>query len=243
MYKIDKNDPEIINRAKREANALLIYTKNTYIEDKEAIEKLKLNLANIISIIYTFAERFSTKDHKTISKFVDKIINEEILSPLTLKDDEFNDNGINIRSPRIIKRNGKIYDLKAFDFEVKHVYDNVAMEEISTTVIINNESYINSHIVHINAGGVFTGKSIRLAAIRQESIDKGIYTPKNTIHLPVSIIKEGVNIWITVDKREPKLKAIKEFFNVEEFEDKFKSKFDVRKYKKLSKKDNRKKEK
>lgn len=239
MYKIDKNDPEIINRAKREVNALLTYIKNTKIDDKEAIEQLKLNLVNTVGIIYTFAERFPIANHKAIIKFVDKIINDEVLCPLTLKDDEFDDNGINIRSSRIIKRNGKIYDVKAFDFEIKHIYNNITMEEISTTVIINNDDYINSHIVHINAGGVFTGKSIRLAAIRQESIDKEMYTPKNTIHLPVSIIKEGVNIWITVDKREPKLKAIREFFDLEEFDDNLKSKFDVRKYKKLPKKDSK----
>lgn len=237
MYKIDKNDPEIINRAKREVNALLAYAKNTKIDDKESIEQLKLNLVNTVGIIYTFAERFPIADHKTIIKFVDKIINNDVLCPLTLKGDEFDDNGINIRSPRLIKRNGKIYDIKAFDFEIKHIYNDITMEEISTTVTINNEGYVNSHIVHINAGGVFTGKSIWLAAIRQESIDKEMYTPKNTIHLPVSVIKEGVNIWITVDKREPKLKAIREFFDLEEFDDNFKSKFDVRKYKKLPKKD------
>lgn len=242
MYKIDNNDPEIINRAKREVNALLNYIKNTSTDDREVIEQLKRNLLNTVGIIYTLTEKFPIADHKTIIKFVDKIINNEVLSPLTLKKDEFNEDGVNIRSSRIIKRYDKIYDLKAFDFDIRHVYDNITMEEIPCNIIINNDDFINSHIIHINAGGVFTGRAVCLAALRKETIERGMYTPKYPIHLPISIIKEGINTWFTVDKREPKLKAIREFFDLEEFDDNFKSKFDVRKYKKLPKEDSNKKE-
>lgn len=230
-YKISANDSPLIERAKRECNYLL---QGNHPDNPEIAKKV-FNVINFID-----NDEIQLEHYLIVSKYVNDIINNKIICPLTLKEDEFDKDQLNLRCNALWRRkDGKICYFDAYDCTIIHEYDNVTKKEIVSNSI-KNRRYTGVRI-YINAGGVFTGQYIEFCFLRQETIDKGCYMPKDSVHIPVSVIHTPEYDYFTMDKREPKFKALCEFYDVEiQYNEEMKSKFDIRKYEKLSKKTSKK---
>ena len=183
-------------------------------------------------------------DINFILNTINTIWEKGILSPLTLKDDEFSNfdlNGIadNLRYYHIYKTdkvdsNGNyvIYNHNAYKAIVRKQYDYNSNQQIEVT----QKEFNRCPTIFINKGGKITGEHIDVCRIRPEVVDKHCYTIQSTVSIPVSAIYgKGVGIILTVDHREPKLKVLKEFYDVpinysEEIDE---LNIDIRKFKKF----------
>ena len=90
-------------------------------------------------------------------------------------------------------------------------------------------------VIFINKGGVVTGEYIAICEIRKEVVDKHNYTIQSIVNIPCSLILDNGDRIITVDHREPKLKVLKDFYEVYFKFDKtvHDRKYDIRKYAKM----------
>lgn len=227
---------------KREANIMLAslkkdspeYTFNYY-KFKEALEVIK-------AIERTDPQ--CEEDIDSIINIITTIWKKGILSPLTLKDDEFSNfnlNGIanNLRYYHIYKSNKVdsngnyvICNHNAYKAIVRKQYDYNSNQQVEVT----QKEFNRCPTIFINKGGKITGEHIDLCRIRPEVVDKHCYTIQSTVSIPVSAIYgKGLGIILTVDHREPKLKVLKEFYHVpinysEEID---KLNIDIRKFKKF----------
>lgn len=183
-------------------------------------------------------------DINFILNTINTIWKKGILSPLTLKDDEFGNfklNGIadNLRYYHIYKsdkvdNNGNyvICNHNAYKAIVRKQYDYNSNQQVEVT----QKEFNHCPTIFINKGGKITGKNIDLCRIRPEVVDKHCYTIQSIVSIPVSAIYgKGLGIILTVDHREPKLKVLKEFYHVpisySEEIDNFN--IDIRKFKKF----------
>lgn len=237
MINIKEESTGIFLKSQIEADALLEHIAST--NGKNTVEFK--NMKNILKYVMNICRRIESiglddNTNKTIIKYIYDIINDKVLSPISLNEDQFKDN-IHIRSKRIVKYDNKIYDLQAYRFIVKHVYDhNEGIEiPIKQDIITNNYDPNLLRIVHICAGGVTIGKGFKGAILHDNVISRGYYIPKDPINIPVSLIYDNNRPYIIMDKREPTFKAISEFYNIVNINDYIKSKYDVRKYIKLGK--------
>lgn len=226
----------------REANiALASLSKDTadYLWRKEKYEeaiKVMRSLEN--------TEPQHDDDINFILNTINTIWKKGILSPLTLKDDEFIDfdlNGIanNLRYYHIYKSdkvdsNGNyvICNHNAYKAIVRKQYDYDSNQQIEVT----QKEFNYCPTIFINKGGKITGEHIDMCRIRSEIVDKHCYTIQSIVSIPVSAIYgKGIGMILTVDHREPKLKVLKEFYDVpinysEEID---KLNIDIRKFKKF----------
>ena len=234
-FKIESTDKIHVERAKREANIILasldknstkfLYTRNAFRDIISICEKID-NIEWVVD-----------EDFNFVINNVKKIINIGILSPLTLKDDEFKETDYppikyNIRYPHILKDEHSIYNTNAFNIYIRSAYNHDENREIKWTP----HSMDGNHKLYLSKGGVITGHYIQNCFIRKNIIDKGCFTIQSILNVPVSVIryKEDNNdkfIYI-VDHREPKLKALKEFYEVPEYFDEVikTKKFNIRNY-------------
>ena len=234
-FKIESTDKIHVERAKREANIILASL------DKNSNEFLYKR--SIFRDVISICEKIDNiewnldADFDFVINSVNKIINIGILSPLTLKDDEFEETPFspityNIRYPYILKDKYSIYNTKAFNIYIRSAYNHDDKKEIKWTPYTSN----GNHKVYISKGGVITGNYIQNCFIRKNIIDKGCFTIQSVLNIPVSLIvykEDNKNKFIyIVDHREPKLKALKEFYEVPEyFDDVIKvKKFNIRNY-------------
>lgn len=176
------------------------------------------------------------KDINFILDTINTIWRKGVLSPLTLKDDEFEIskiNGVrrNIRYCHIIKINDNIYNENAYKITIRKTYDNVLQEELKRKCIVN----ISNPRLYISKGGIITGEYIEDCIIRKEIVDKHSFTIQSIVNIPASAIELEDCIIYIVDHREPKLKILKEFYDViTYFDNTIKDmKLNIRKYKKL----------
>lgn len=182
-------------------------------------------------------------DINFILNTINTIWEKGILSPLTLKDDEFeivNEQGfkINTRYPNIYMMPSKdkdgnkcIYNHMGYKATVRNEYDAIINEQRSITIKV----YHKCPQIFINKGGRVTGEFINLCRIRPEIVNQHNYTIQSTVNIPVSAIYKGKMNILTVDHREPKLKVLKEFYEVSGgfYEDIDNAKIDIRKFKKI----------
>lgn len=174
-----------------------------------------------------------------ILKEVNTIFNVGVLTPITLNDDEFgeiNDMGYkpNLRYPDIVKTgNGKILNTDAYNIFIraKFNHDTKSQEEYE------GKAFKVQPRIYISKGGIITGEYFNDCIIRQETIDEHNYKIRTIPIIPVSIINRKNETYFVVDHREPKVKAIKEMYEVPIYMDeKVKSmNMNLRKYKKLNK--------
>ena len=227
---------------KREANIMLAslkkdspeYTFNYY-KFKEALEVIK-------AIERTDPQ--CEEDIDSIINIITTIWKKGILSPLTLKDDEFSNfnlNGIannlryyNIYKSDTVDENGKyiIYNRSAYKAIIRKQYDY----NYNIQTQITQKEFNLCPTIFINKGGKITGEHIDICRIRPEIVDKHCYTIQSTVSIPVSAIYgKGIGIILTVDHREPKLKVLKEFYHVpiSYSEEINKLNIDIRKFKKF----------
>ena len=233
-FVIHSNDGIYTKKCKEEANiylASLPSNHNNRFQIEKDFEDLLL-LANTLDKVNAV-----TSDHKIeiINKLY-RLTKFNVLSPLTLHDDEFINVGGSIRNHRfmhIYKVENTIYNEWAFNILVRKEYDDEFGIEIKKTPELKE----CNHIVYISKGGIITGEYIKNCIIRPEL--KGKFTIQSMPNIPVSAIrykKEDMvyDTFYVVDHREPKLKVLQDFYNVPIYTDEYiKGKFNIRKYQKL----------
>ena len=173
---------------------------------------------------------------KSIVNTFNIAMDEGLLSPLTLTDDEFNKVEDNIESYNkrykwIIKRGDNIYNNAAYKITIRKTYNhNLGIEYKYDIPPI----YLNPTL-YISKGGIITGECICDCQIRPNIVNKHSFVIQSIINIPVSAIAINNGFIYVIDHREPKLKALKEFYDVPiYFDEKVKElKLNIRKYKKL----------
>jgi hypothetical protein len=225
---------------KREANIILASLDKNSNEYKFKYNKFEEILRVIKAIEYT--EPQHDKDVDFILDTINKIWNIGILSPLTLKNDEFNDyntNGCykNKRYPYIYHcGNGKIYNDNAYKLYIRAVYDTTINSQIDFTPTICYPSPFNKSIF-ISKGGIITGEYVQQCEIRKDIVERHSFNIQSVVNIPVARIIDGDSVIHVVDHREPKLKVLREFYEVPIYIDEtVKNKhYNLRKYTKLNK--------
>lgn len=240
----DINDKGLSLLLKREANIVLASL------DKDSFEYLvkKEHFENTLNVIKEI-ERTDPQDANNIEFIINtlnRIWRVGVLSPLTLKDDEFSiyadRNGYrhNIRYYNIYidnDLNNSICNAKACNLFVRAVYDVSINSQIVSKKYILNENIISSFPtpIYISKGGVITGDYINKYIIRKDIVKKHAFTIQSIVNVPVSKIIDGdITIYI-VDHREPKLKVLQQFYDVPIYYDDIIANrhYNIRKYDKL----------
>lgn len=236
LYKINNNETGFSYVLKREANIIL----NKIDKNNPTFHYRKEYFDNILNICKAIDEIKPESDDeiKDIMDTINKLYTTGLLSPLTLKDDEFatasNSNyKHNIRYSFILKSidNGKIINNNAYKAKIYNIYSH----DIMAKVFGHEPDIYYNPAIFINKGGVVTGEYIAMCEIREDIVNKHNYSIQSIVNIPCSLIKDGDSNIITVDRREPKLKVLKDFYEVyfkfnKDIHDK---KYDIRKYAKM----------
>lgn len=154
-------------------------------------------------------------------------------SSINLSKENFDDFGRHKRAWYIQTHMHGIHNILAYTGKVRKFYikDENDIKEVPVGVIVDNDGEIIDERVYISRGGIINGDYIHFCYLKNQ-IDN--YSIKDPIKLPVSSIenKDDVNFILFVDHREPKLKALMEFYNVL-IEHDYNVKYNVRTFKKL----------
>lgn len=237
MFFITADDLYLSRTFKREANIVLasltkdsveyITTKNKFVRVLNTIQEIEKSGAN------------SNADVNEIIDTIQNILNNGIISPLTLENNEFDSVGdvdgkrYNLRYPDIYmeKSTGRIFNANAFNVYIRAVYSDVLKEQIDAAPAIHKKN----RRVYISKGGVITGDYILDCQIRPEVVAKHKFSIQSVVNIPVCLINYKDGSIYAVDHREPKLKALMEFYDcVVGHDDKVaKAKLNIRNYKKL----------
>lgn len=232
------NDKGLSILLKREANIILASldkNSNEYLYKKERFEE---TLSVVRAIEYT--EPQSKYDIDFILNTISRILNIGILSPLTLKDDEFlnyaysNGHLYNTRYHDIYvdtTLNMSICNANAFNLYVRAAYSHDKNKQIECT----NDIIYKNHRIYISKGGIITGEYIEKCIIRSDIVAKHSFTIQSIPNIPVCIIVDKDNSIYVVDHREPKLKALQQFYDVPINKDKdiTNRHYNLRKYNKI----------
>lgn len=126
-----------------------------------------------------------------------------------------------------------IYNVLAYAAKVRKFYIKKENDIIEVPIgkIIRGEGEIIDERIYISRGGIINGDYIRFCYLKHQTDN---YSIKDPIKIPVSSIEEenDVDFILFVDHREPKLKALMEFYNVT-IEHDCNIKYNVRTFKKL----------
>lgn len=233
----DVYDHEVVVNFKREANIVL--ASLTGIEKVSMINKYK-DVLRILQNIYNMTPAIK-ENISFILDTINTISKHGLLSPLTLQDNEFDDTlkifHVNNRYPYIWKDSkGTIFNHNAFNVYIRALYSHT--EKIQYK--FNPELILRNNRIYISKGGVITGEYIENCIIPKKIVDKKCFTIQSVINIPASkIIDNDLNKFIyVVDHREPRLKVLKEFYEVPIcFDENIKQyKYNIRNYKKIKNK-------
>lgn len=232
------NDKGLSILLKREANIVLASLNkgsNEYLYMKKKYEEALFVIKAIEA-----TEPQNENDIDFILDTVYKIWDTGILSPLTLKRDEFS----NIKDPNGYFRNNRYPDIyidpnnydsicndNAFNLKVRAIYNHNENRQLSC----EGDTIYKNHKVYISKGGFITGEYLDTCIIRPDVVSKHAFTIQSVINIPISIIiDKGTSIYV-VDHREPKLKVLRMFYIVPIGYDKDveEKRYDIRKYNKL----------
>lgn len=237
MFHITIDDLYLSKTFKREANIILaslnidsvdyILTKNKLTRVLNTIQEIEKGGAN------------SNADVNEIVDMIKNIIDNGIMSPLTLENDEFglisdaDGKRYNLRYPDIFveKSTGRIFNANAFNVYIRAVYSDVLKEQIDAVPVIHKKN----RRTYISKGGVITGDYILECQIRPEVVAKHKFTIQSIVNIPVCLINYKDGSIYAVDHREPKLKSLMEFYDCVVGHDNkvAKAKLNIRNYKKL----------
>lgn len=238
VFFVSPNDKGLSILLKREANIILASLdkeSDEYLYKKERFEE---TLSIVRAIEYTEPQREDEIDF--ILNTISRIWNIGILSPLTLKEDEF----LNYTDSKGYLRNTRYRDIytdtnnhmsicndNAFNLYIRATYSHDEQSQIECT----NEIVHKNHRVYISKGGIITGEYIEKCIIRPDIVNKHSFTIQSIPNIPVCIIVDGDNSIYVVDHREPKLKALQQFYEVPINKDEIiaNKHYNLRKYKKL----------
>ena len=152
---------------------------------------------------------------------------------ISLDDTQFNKIRQHYRAWYIQKDNKGIFNTMSYFSKIRRCYvvegeNNV--KEIEKGILDKNGDFIDERM-YISRGGIINGDYIHKCYLKNQIDD---YSIKDPIKVPVSSIefKDSPDVIFFVDHREPKLKALMEFYNVP-IEHSDNVKFNVRTFKKL----------
>lgn len=154
-------------------------------------------------------------------------------SSISLNKENFDNLGRHKRAWYIQNGIFEIYNILAYTAKVKKFYvkNENDITEVPVGKIVRGEGEIIDERIYISRGGIINGDYIKFCYLKHQT---GNYSIKDPIKIPVSSIeeKDDVNFILFVDHREPKLKALMEFYNVTIEHDR-NIKYNVRTFKKL----------
>lgn len=154
-------------------------------------------------------------------------------SSINLNKDNFNNFGKHKRAWYIQDHIHGIHNILAYTAKVRKFYvkNENDIKEVPVGKIIDGNGEIIDERIYISRGGIINGDYIHFCYLKHQT---GNYSIKDSIKIPVSSIEEenDINFILFVDHREPKLKALMEFYNVT-IEHDCNIKYNVRTFKKL----------
>ena len=154
-------------------------------------------------------------------------------SSISLDKENFDDFGRHKRAWYVQDNAVGIHNVLAYTGKVRKFYikNENNVREVPVGVIIDRDGEIIDERIYISRGGIINGDYIHFCYLKNQ---KKFYSIKDPIKLPVSSIEEenNVNFILFVDHREPKLKALMDFYNIPIEHDRS-VKFNVRTFKKL----------
>lgn len=154
-------------------------------------------------------------------------------SSINLDKDNFDNFGRHKRAWYIQDHIHGIYNALAYTAKVRKFYvkNENDITEVPIGKTIKGEGEIIDERIYISRGGIINGDYIHFCYLKYQT---GNYSIKDPIKIPVSSIEEenNVDFILFVDHREPKLKALMEFYNVTIEHDR-NIKYNVRTFKKL----------
>ena len=209
MYKIEKDNSDFMIFIKTELNKL---EKDYGTEYTDAIFNI------IVELVYK--HNIKSINYNDILNKVNRLINNYPITSINL--DNENNKCIYIAKDEI---NNKWYYNRAYKIIVDKLYNLTNNEEL---YLPGKEELFNERI-YIIRGGVVSGEYINKCYIKNLN-----FYPRDPVTINCSRITnyEDINIY-TIDSRSPKLKVIKEFYNVSiNIDDRYKY-IDIRKFKKL----------
>lgn len=191
------------------------------------------NYYQFIEKVNDIIDRFPEDAVKVGLDLILKSWNWKPWSAISLDNTQFNKIGKHIRAWYIQDGICGIFNVLAYTAKVRKFYVKNENEIIEVPVgkIIKGEGEIIDERIYISRGGIINGDYIRFCYLKHQT---GNYSIKDPIKIPVSSIEEenDVNFILFVDHREPKLKALMEFYNVT-IEHDCNIKYNVRTFKKL----------
>lgn len=209
MYKIEKDNSDFMVFLKTELNKL----------EKDYGTDYTDTIFNII-VELVYKHNIKTINYTDILNKVNRLINNYPITSINL--DNENNKCIYIAKDEI---NNKWYYNRAYKIIVDKLYNLTNNEEL---YLPGKEELFNERI-YITRGGVVAGEYINKCYIKNLN-----FYPRDPVTINCSRITnyEDINIY-TIDSRSPKLKVLKEFYNVSiNIDDKYKY-IDIRKFKKL----------
>lgn len=209
MYKIEKDNSDFMVFLKTELNKL----------EKDYGTDYTDTIFNII-VELVYKHNIKTINYTDILNKVNRLINNYPITSINL--DNENNKCIYIAKDEI---NNKWYYNRAYKIIVDKLYNLTNNEEL---YLPGKEELFNERI-YITRGGVVAGEYINKCYIKNLN-----FYPRDPVTINCSRITNyrDINIY-TIDSRSPKLKVLKEFYNVSiNIDDKYKY-IDIRKFKKL----------
>lgn len=209
MYKIEKDNSDFMIFIKTELNKL---------EKDYGTEYTDVIFNIIVELVYK--HNIKTINYTDILNKVNRLINNYPITSINL--DNENNKCIYIAKDEI---NNKWYYNRAYKIIVDKLYNLTNNEEL---YLPGKEELFNERI-YITRGGVVSGEYINKCYIKNLN-----FYPRDPVTINCSRITNyrDINIY-TIDSRSPKLKVLKEFYNVSiNIDDKYKY-IDIRKFKKL----------
>lgn len=244
LMPIYDTDTGLLLHFKKEANIILESKDPNSIEYNTLRERFNV-VADMLYTINTY-EPTCEEDIQSIINIVNDIWNKGILSPLTLKDDEFTkypgvDYAYNNRCGFIFKYPYGIEHKGAYKVTIKNIYDNntnIQLNELSSEEVIFKlkENIKYNPRIYLTRAGVIVGEYIEKCFIPQKEIDKHCYSIQSVVNIPVSAIMYDDNkIILCADHRNAKITALRQFYDVpisrdKEIRDRH---FNIRNYTKL----------
>lgn len=209
MYKIEKDNSDFMIFIKTELNKL---------EKDYGTEYTDVIFNIIVELVYK--HNIKSINYNDILNKVNRLVNNYPITSINL--DNENNKCIYIAKDEI---NNKWYYNRAYKIIVDKLYNLTNNEEL---YLPGKEELFNERI-YITRGGVVSGEYINKCYIKNLN-----FYPRDPVTINCSRITnyKDINIY-TIDSRSPKLKVLKEFYNVSiNIDDKYKY-IDIRKFKKL----------
>lgn len=174
---------------------ILLNSEGLLEEDKMLINALYKDCKNVIKIISK--QGHSSTSIGLFNTILSKLLNYDTLSPLTLKDEEFNQitegNEIiyqNKRKSSYFKDNKGIYNIDAFTKKViksKSFYSNKISKR--------DGGCLQGNLLFLYENNIATGKALKKAYVKDEDIENNSHTPKKYI-IPCTEIEVKENDYL-----------------------------------------------